>query len=214
MKKHEIAIRKTARYFVLGQSTAPVEEVWFICHGYAQLASEFLASFAALEKPGRLLVAPEGLHRFYAKGGGGKVVASWMTSEDRLSDIADYIAWLDAVASEVLSTLPGTVRVVVLGFSQGAAAVSRWLAAGTTAADELVLWCGFFPPDMQPAKLPAATRLTLVTASDDRFISPEQTEQQLRELRQQAFQFEHLHFQGTHAVEQTALLQLADRFVK
>lgn len=210
MKKHELEIRKTARYFTLGEVNAQVEEVWFICHGYAQLATEFLASFAVLEKPGRLLVAPEGLHRFYAKGGGGKVAASWMTSEDRLSDIADYIAWLDAVAADITSKIPSRARIIVFGFSQGAAAVSRWLAAGNTAANDLVLWCGFFPPDLQPAQLPSSLHLTIVTASDDRFISPEQTEKHLAELNQQQTQFKHLHFQGTHTVDQAALLKLSE----
>lgn len=210
MKKHELEIRKTARYFTLGETNAQVEEVWFICHGYAQLATEFLESFSALEKPGRLIVAPEGLHRFYAKGGGGKVVASWMTSEDRLSDIADYIAWLDSVAANVSAKIPDQVRIIVFGFSQGAATVSRWLAAGNTIANDLVLWCGFFPSDMQPAQLPGNIQLTIVTASNDRFISPEQTEKQLEELKQQQSQFKHLHFDGTHAVEQVALLQLAE----
>ncbi|MGL5890814.1 MAG: alpha/beta hydrolase [Bacteroidia bacterium] len=213
MKKHEVEIRKTARYFSLGEANTQVEEVWFVCHGYAQSASEFLESFSALEKPGRLLIAPEGLHRFYGKGSAGKVVASWMTSEDRLTDIADYIAWLDTVAAEVLKQVPDTARIVVLGFSQGAATVSRWLAAGNTLADELVLWCGFFPPDMQPATLPETIRLTVLTASDDRFITPEQSEEQLEQLKQKQIQFQHLHFQGTHTIEQTALQQLADWFV-
>jgi predicted esterase len=210
MKKHELEIRKTARYFTLGETNAQVEEVWFVCHGYAQLATEFLASFSALEKPGRLIVAPEGLHRFYAKGGGGKVAASWMTSEDRLSDIADYTAWLDTVAAAVISKIPSQARIIVLGFSQGAAAVSRWLAAGHTSANDLILWCGFFPPDMQPAQLPANLKLTIVTASDDRFISPEQTATQFEELKLKRVQFKHLHFEGTHTVEKAALLQLAE----
>ncbi|MCA6361965.1 MAG: phospholipase [Bacteroidetes bacterium] len=212
MRKHEIKVAKTARYFTLGQSSHEVREVWFVCHGYAQLASQFLQSFAPLNQHGRLLVAPEGLHRFYRKGGGGDIAASWMTSEDRLRDIEDYIAALDAVAAEVLAPLNADVRIVVLGFSQGAATVCRWLNSGRTKADELILWCGFFPPDMKPVTLPPQTRLTLLTASNDRFISPEENEIQLTELRSQQVTFRHLHFQGEHEIDPQALALLARMF--
>jgi predicted esterase len=212
MIKHEIQVAKTARYFTLGNSSANVHEVWFLCHGYAQLASEFLQLFAPLEKPGRLLVAPEGLHRFYRKGGRGEVTASWMTSEDRLSDIEDYTHMLNAVAAEVVKPLAADVRIVVLGFSQGAATVCRWLNNGHTKASELILWCGFFPPDMKPVALPTHTRLTLLSASDDRFITPEENQAQLDELRRQQVEFRHLHYAGEHEINTQALQSLAQLF--
>ncbi|MCU0435484.1 MAG: phospholipase [Bacteroidia bacterium] len=205
MKKHVLKVAKTARYFTLGNSGSEVREVWFVCHGYAQLASEFLQQFATLQQPGRLLVAPEGLHRFYRKGGRGEVAASWMTSEDRQHDIEEYVAALNATAEEVLHTLPQNVRIIVLGFSQGAATVCRWLQNGKIKADELVLWCGFFPPDMKPPVLPLHTKLTLLTASHDRFISPEENEAQLHELRKQQVEFRHLPFQGEHEIVPAAL---------
>ena len=51
---------------------------------------------------GWLIVAVQGLHRFYTKG--GDVVASWMTREDRELAIADNVAYvgqvIDAVRAE------------------------------------------------------------------------------------------------------------------
>src|SRR3989442_12895857 len=74
---------------------------------------------------GRLLVAPEGLSRFYVREmsepvADRKVGASWMTREDRLQGIPDYVRYLDAVDAAVWggvarSRPPGTVR----GFLQG-----------------------------------------------------------------------------------------------
>ena len=140
MKQHSLLVEKTARYFSLGEFRG-VKEVLFVCHGYAQLADEFLESFSSLQREGLLIIAPEGLHRFYARGAADKVVASWMTKVDRLDDIRDYVAFLDKTAETVLSEMQSPVKVSVLGFSQGAATVSRWAAMGKTKIDELILFC-------------------------------------------------------------------------
>src|SRR3954467_9897190 len=97
MKQRNITVSKTARYFVSGEMTESIEQLWFVCHGYAQLASSFLTWFDALDQQKHLVIAPEGLHRFYWKGFSDKVVASWMTKEDREADIADYVNFLNKV---------------------------------------------------------------------------------------------------------------------
>ena len=88
MNKKEIKVPKTARYFTIGNEEQP-DEIWFVLHGYAQLANYFIEKFRVLESKNILVVAPEGLHRFYWNGMSGRVAASWMTKEDRLTDIAD-----------------------------------------------------------------------------------------------------------------------------
>ena len=40
-------------------------EVWLVLHGYSQLAGGFLRWFEPAARPGRLIVAPEGLSRAY-----------------------------------------------------------------------------------------------------------------------------------------------------
>jgi len=214
MKKHTIKIQKTARYFTLGEAGARTKHAWFLCHGYAQLGNYFLPHFEALNDGTSLLVAPEGLHRFYAQGFSGRVGASWMTKEDRLDDIRDYVHALDAICEEVLRDLPQDVRVHVLGFSQGSATVSRWMATGKSRADTLTLWCGFFPPDLDwnAGRERLKNRRTfIVTASQDEFISPEQEKEQLENFRAQGISFEHLRFEGKHTIDQETLLKLRAR---
>ena len=66
----------------------------------------------------------QGLHRFYARGQ-GKVVASWMTREDREQAIADNLGYVNRV---VMRRCPGAgdeATVVFLGFSQGVAMAYR-----------------------------------------------------------------------------------------
>jgi predicted esterase len=125
MEQHLLKTTRTARYFTLG-NTAGVNDILIILHGYGQLASTFIAEFTELQLPGRLIIAPEGLNRFYAKGLGGKPVATWMTSEERENEIADYIEYLERLYSAMVPKLfKGRIR--VLGFSQGVATASRWI---------------------------------------------------------------------------------------
>ena len=61
-----------------------------------------------------------------------------MTREDRKSEIADYVEYLDAVLDEVTGASDvesggELVPLTVLGFSQGAHTVCRWVAAGSAA---------------------------------------------------------------------------------
>src|SRR5207237_799567 len=72
------------------------------------------------EARGCCVVAPEGRPRFYLTESPTerRVGASWMTREDRLHEIDDYVRYLDAVHVDL--KLPNT-RITALGFSQGSA---------------------------------------------------------------------------------------------
>lgn len=201
MQQHRVTTRKTGRYFVLGKPGRGVRTVIFACHGYAQLANDFLSVFGPMEGETVLVVAPEGLHRFYTRGTSGKIGASWMTKEDREDDIKDYVAFLDKVYTEVMKKIPVNAHVIALGFSQGAATVSRWMATGRSRVDEVMLWCGFFPPDVGPDAIPEHIKLTLVTASDDQYISPEEGKEQVEKMKELAPHLEHIHFEGKHVID-------------
>src|SRR5256886_9563890 len=143
MREHHIGVSRTARYFTLGNSSSGVGEVWFACHGYGQVASRFLEKLRVLDDGHRYLVAPEGLSRFYLSESPTerRVGASWMTREDRLAEIEDYVRYLDAVYAAVFESLDRAgVTVHALGYSQGASTVSRWAALGKAKIDRLTLW--------------------------------------------------------------------------
>src|SRR5919204_6031656 len=124
MEERFLSTLRTARYFILG-SPRRAQELWFVCHGYGQLAARFLERFRVLESEDRCVVAPEGLSRFYLTEDPTerRVGASWMTREDRLHEIDDYVRYLDALYREIA---PQHSRVTALGFSQGTATVCRW----------------------------------------------------------------------------------------
>jgi predicted esterase len=200
-----------------------VEQVWFVLrfvlHGYGYLASRFLKYFEILDDGTRLLVAPEALSRFYldpevAQGTRPRRVgASWMTREDRLSEIHDYVRYLDTLAAQVLSAWSGpSPRVVVLGFSQGAATAARWVATGGVTTHRLVLWAGGLPPDLDLGKsgdVLSGAALTLVVGTRDAYVSREVREDEEQRLRANEVRFELHSYDGGHEIHPEQLLKLA-----
>src|SRR5262245_55556445 len=183
MEEHVIAVSRSARFFTWGAFTpgARLAEIWYVLHGYGQLASRFGRHFDRLAGPARLIVAPEGLSRFYVGDGAGRVAdrrvgASWMTREDRLAEIGDYVAYLDAVHAAVSRRAEGQrPQVTVLGFSQGTSTACRWVAQGVVRPQRLILWGGEVPPDVDLAGARerfAGVDLTLVVGRRDEFITP------------------------------------------
>ncbi|MCB0510674.1 MAG: phospholipase, partial [Bacteroidetes bacterium] len=65
MVKKYISVQRTARYFISKEMDEKVKQVIFVLHGYAQNADDFLASCSELASEEILLLAPEGLSKFY-----------------------------------------------------------------------------------------------------------------------------------------------------
>lgn len=215
MQEHHFTTNRTARYFTLGPVTERVRQLWYVCHGYGHGARSFLRSFAALDDGSRLIVAPEGLSRFYTNHASRRVGASWMTREDRLAEIADYVKYLDGLHEHVRRRI-GTahLRVIVLGFSQGAATVSRWIGHGSAVADRLVLWGGLIPPDldldMAWGKLEDAG-LTLVIGDADEHVDATALRDVEAQLLEHEIPYETIRYAGGHDVDARVLQTLATR---
>jgi predicted esterase len=215
MQEHRVTVARSARYFTLGGPEP--REVWFACHGYGQLAARFLEKLRVLDDGGRYLVAPEGLSRFYLTESPTerRVGATWMTREDRLAEIADYVRYLDAVYDDTFARLDrARVTVHALGFSQGAATVSRWTAMGKARIDRLVLWGGEFPPDLDLTRADVAgrlraARLTLVYGRSDEYITPKVLAGVTERLGAHDIPYRDIPFAGGHELNPGVLRQLA-----
>jgi predicted esterase len=213
---HPIVVPRTAHYYVLGTPDASTEELWFVLHGYGQLAEYFIRHFRVLTEaaaPARtVVVAPEALNKFYLDGTHGRVGATWMTKEKRLPEIDDYVNYLNQLYGLIRPLAPGA-RVTLLGFSQGTATVSRWLGHLPEAPAQLVLWAGAFPEDMifeaAPALLSGATQLHTVLGDDDQFVTEESKIRQARFLAQTGLQPTHHTFRGGHTLNAEVLRRLA-----
>ena len=217
--EHHITVERSARYVTLGPRDGTAREIWFVLHGYGQLAAEFIQRFATLDDGTREIVAPEALNRFYLVGVDAApaaerpVGATWMTKEDRLGEINDYVSFLDAVAARELQSYVRRAtppRIVVLGFSQGAATASRWIVSGAIKPEHTVLWGGFLPPDVDPSAAQLrATSVQIVLGSRDRFLSAERLSEEERRLREHAFPYRLVRYEGGHGIASTTLGEVA-----
>lgn len=212
--KKTIKITRTARYFVLGEPGPHIEHLWFVCHGYGQLAEPFLEEFQLLDDGRTLVIAPEALHRFYIRGTREQVGASWMTKVERSVDINDYVAYLDSVYQNVMCDVkknPADVNIHILGFSQGAATAWRWAVHGRCQAKRLILWAGDVPPDTDwenCKKRFEEMELLLVFGEKDPMIKPGfiQTQKELLELHDISIRVEA--FDGVHEIKAEVLEKL------
>jgi predicted esterase len=219
MEEHHLAVAKTARYMILGDP-ASAREVWFVIHGYGQLASRFLRRFTTLNSGGRLIVAPEALNRYYFETSPGVhaqdagIGATWMTREDRETEITDYVAYLETLYEHIIGTLPHPpLRIVALGFSQGAATAARWIARSSSRVTDVMLWGGFLPPEIEPG--PNAFRganLTLVHGSKDPYATPDRIARESQRLMAGGLHNSVVAFDGAHEVTDTALRTLLEAF--
>ena len=58
IRSRAITVKRTARLALLGPEGSAVREVWYVLHGYGQLAAPFLENFRAIDDGTRLIVSP------------------------------------------------------------------------------------------------------------------------------------------------------------
>ena len=213
-----IRVARTARYETLG-SERTAREVWFVLHGYGQLAASFIQAFRVLDDGKRLIVAPEALNRFYLVSvDSGPAVerpvgATWMTREDRQAEIADYVEYLDTLALRVLDGVrhdDDAPRVLILGFSQGTATATRWVAQGAVRADHLVLWGGLVPPEIDLTS-PALRRpsLRIVAGNRDQYLSDDRVTAERQRLASAGVDCQFVQYDGGHKIKSEPLISVA-----
>ncbi len=214
IREHHIPVSRTARFCTLGDPLGQPRELWYVCLGYGQLAARFLRRFTALNDGARLIVAPEALSRFYVERPGrthahSPVGASWMTREDRLSEVDDYIRFLDTLHAQVVQPFVAPpARTVVLGSSQGVATACRWVARGSVRADRLILWGGLVPPDLDleaHAAVFRALELVIATGDSDPHLDPSSLSDQHTRLARRGINPRHVTYHGGHDITGEAL---------
>ncbi|HEY3257950.1 MAG TPA: hypothetical protein VGJ64_03775 [Gemmatimonadaceae bacterium] len=222
--EHHIQVQRSARYYTIGEAGAATRDVWFVCHGYGQLAGEFIKEFEIIADPARVIVVPEALSRYYLASDLGfhaaeaKVGASWMTREDRETEISDYVSYLDALYDEIIAKVDRqNVSVTVLGFSQGGTTANRWLTRGRSRADRLIMWGSFLASDVDlnhAAMFFREVKLSIVYGKRDRFASEKIIEDYEKLLREKRVPYELVTFDGGHRMDRETLKKLAERAEK
>lgn len=212
MEEHHITVPRTARYHTLGDPRT-AQAIWIVLHGYGQLARYFLRNFEGLSKD-VLIAAPEGLSRYYTDAEHVRVGATWMTREDRGSEITDQHVYLDTLVEHLLAQVGRTLPIRVLGFSQGVATAARWASLGRTIMDRMVLWGGSLPPDISAATLRirwSRVQVDLVHGDEDSLVPAEQTALAEARFREAGVAIHTHRHPGGHALDKLLLQRLLTR---
>lgn len=214
MTQHTITVSKTGRYYTTGNLDSSTENIWFVCHGYGQLAEYFIKHFQLLQNDNTFIVAPEGLSKFYLDGVTGRMGAAWMTKEDRENEVADYLNFLNKLFDKLFSGIDfNKVKLNVLGFSQGTATVCRWLAQSNVKVGRLIMWAGTFPVDVDLTIHGNRFRVipvTLVYGHHDEYLEYLKPEDYKNFLDTAGFSYNIVTFEGKHEMNAEVLKEIAN----
>jgi len=208
--KH-ITVNRTARYLTFGNLHEGTRRIWLVCHGYGMLASFFIKKFEILDPDTHFVIAPEALSRSYLDGMSGRVGATWMTSEDREAEIADYVQYLDAVyTTEIAGKMPEKCQVTGLGFSQGCATISRWASKTRYRPDELVLWGGSPGTELLLAQSPLhQMKIKFVLGDEDEYFTEDVRRQFKEGMALAGFNWPILSYKGGHSLDSETIITLS-----
>jgi predicted esterase len=170
-REHAIVTPIHGRYLVRVPETAanvPIRNAPMIVgfHGYGESADEHLARLEAIrELDAWTLVSIQGLHRFYGRG--GRVVASWMTSEHREDAIDDNLRYVRSVITEAIHQNGEPQALVYQGYSQGVSMAWRAAILGARRIDGLAVFGGDVPPELGVRPLTQCPPVLLGRGRDD-----------------------------------------------
>lgn len=205
VERNTFKVQQTARWFKIGTEPQLADHVIIVLHGYGQHPAFMLDALKDLKSEGRCICAPEALSRFYIRGSEGRVGASWMTSDDRLSDIADHLAYLDSWLASL--QIPATAKLTLVGFSQGVATAGRWLASGLE-VDQVIFHSGAIPIEWRTENITTSDRIEKITMfrGDSDPIYPEDYHQNTATfLKDRGYKVETVSYNGGHKMQATHL---------
>ena len=185
MSTHFLEVRQKQRVEVLGELHENTTDIWLALHGYGQLVEYFQRHFRGSVSSSRAFVFPQGAHKFYLQGTEGRVGASWMTKEDRLTDIVNQRLYLDEVCNWVSTQAPNA-RFHMVGFSQGVATGMRFLGYSTVTFHSLLAWAGSWPPDLDENSQ-ASTRALHMSAwfgTEDPFVDEAKKQERINHYKE------------------------------
>jgi len=202
-KAEYLNIELKTRYYSIGNLNENTKIILFAFHGYGQLAAYFGKHFEKLGSE-YFVVIPEGLHRFYIKGTEGRVGASWMTKEDRETDILNQSTYLNSLLNGINVSHHTNAKLCILGFSQGVATAMRWIIRNNIKIDAFINWAGSIPNDLPVVEVTKAfeeLRMQIIIGDKDPYFNDKVHEHLLACINNYKLSVDFQNFDGEHKME-------------
>ena len=146
--KHSISFEFSSSYITHNQLTDNTENIWIVFHGYGQLSKYFIRRFDVLDGDKNYIIAPQGLSKFYVDEDYNNVGASWLTKEDRGSDLLNQQKYLIKLMDELKLNIDfSKIKINFFGFSQGVSALTRLLMNYNMKVNNIIIWAGWVPDE-------------------------------------------------------------------
>jgi len=213
MQTHHLKVQRTAHYYTIGTPGKHIKRFWLVCHGYGQAAGKFIYKFDQMDDGETFILAAEGLSRFYFGGFTGEVGASWMTKENRTDEIDDYLNLLQTLYDQYVPQFADNVKVTLMGFSQGGAAITRFGMLKKPLFHHLILWGTNFAHDInffEEKDFLSNKKVILVVGKSDEFLNETNLEKTKTFAQKQEIEYEMVWFEGKHEVPRKVLHQIAE----
>ena len=211
MQKTTIEIPFRAPYIKIGSAATSTKNIWMVFHGYGQLAEEFARSFSGLFTDLNSVIFPQALSKFYLKGVGQNIGASWMTAHDRDLDVHNYLNYLDSIFSKEVDPYLKHAKLNLLGFSQGGHTVSRWINHSKIKYNKLILWGTSLAHEIERQSVSdsfSKGENLVVIGDSDRFITKEQLLKVKKRYSKIRFNYKLITFRGGHEINSEVLDQI------
>lgn len=161
---------------------------------------------------GHRIISVEGLNKFYWEGTEGRPVATWMTSHHRLDEIVDFCRMLTAIyEQECLQAR----RVIVLGFSQGATTIWRWLHRDGPPIHGFVNVAGSIPSDINLSGMPETYPMAYFAhlySETDVYLTDERRDAVIALAQSTGLDIDFIKYEGGHRVVPTSLIPIYERW--
>jgi predicted esterase len=196
--ERSVATTTHGRYLVLPPASPGPAPILVGFHGYGEDAEAQLERLRAISESSHwLCISIQALHRFYDRRT-GRVVASWMTRQDRDLAIADNIAYVTKCIDAAASEWPTLPKVVFTGFSQGVATAFRAAVNSTRTVVGVIAVGGDVPPELPAAVLSQISTALVARGATDHLYPPQKFAEDQRRLREASVNVHALEFNGAH----------------
>ncbi|MFI1773537.1 alpha/beta hydrolase [Thalassobellus citreus] len=145
-EEKEISYTTTNSYSTLNTLNKSTKNVWFVCHGMGYLSRYFLKYFKGLNIDENYIIEPQAISKYYIKPNFKHIGASWLTKEATAQETENVMRNFDAILEA--ESIPDSVNLIVLGYSQGVSVAMRYVAKRQLQCAQLVLHSGGIPKEL------------------------------------------------------------------
>ncbi|HZJ18789.1 MAG TPA: esterase [Pricia sp.] len=209
--ENTVTYTSTNSYTTMNTLSDTTENVWIVLHGLGYLSRYFIKYFDGLPSDKNYIIAPQAPSKYYLSSAFTHIGASWLTKEDTQRETGNLMGYLDAVLTA--EKLPENCNLIVLGFSQGVSIAARWVAQRKIECDQLVLYAGGIPNELQPSDfdflLKNDTKVTVIVGDKDEYVTEERRKTESEKIRKLFDgKAEEILFEGGHEVKRELINQL------